>query len=119
MEYPLNIKINKEKNRIKRELKSIPQTQYKIVEKLVARAAFTIISLEEIEEIILRDGYHVTMPQGAYDIDRAHPLLDKYISMLKIYSVVIKQLCDLLPDADKARAGDELMKFATMPKAAK
>lgn len=64
---------------------------------------------------INEDGLVVKMPQGSYTIERAHPLLQPYNAMVKNYNATLKQLNDLLPNADAEAAGQALMMFATKP----
>ena len=84
--------IKKETSRIKKLYKDLPENRKKLAEKLIERAAFMLVSLEEMERQINQDGNMVTMPQGDYEIERAHPLLTVYNAMIKNYTAVIKQL---------------------------
>ena len=58
----------------------------------------------------------MTMPQGKYELDRAHPLLQQYNSMVKNYNATIKQLSEALTPADQEKAGNALLNFVTKPK---
>lgn len=87
----------------------------KLQKKLMERAAYMLVSLEDMEEKINEDGLVVKMPQGSYTIERAHPLLQPYNAMVKNYNATLKQLNDLLPNADAEAAGQALMMFATKP----
>lgn len=108
----------KEISRIKKTFKDLPKEKLKISEKLIERAAYMLVSLEDMEEKINADGLVVTMPQGDYTIERAHPLLTPYNAMVKNYNTIIKQLSELSPNADATAAGQALMMFATKPKQA-
>lgn len=85
-------RIKKELSRLKKLYKDLPEDRKKLAEKLLERAAFMAISLSEMEATINVEGNMVTMPQGDYEIDRAHPLLTVYNAMIKNYAAVIKQL---------------------------
>ena len=74
-----------------------------------------LVSLEDMEEKINADGLVVKMPQGAYTIERAHPLLQQYNAMIKNYNATIKQLSDLSPNNEAEKAGQALMQFVTKP----
>ena len=74
-----------------------------------------LVSLEDMEAKISEDGLVVTMPQGSYEIERAHPLLQPYNAMVKNYNATIKQLNDIAPNSDTEKAGQALMMFATKP----
>lgn len=105
----------KEQNRIKKLYKNLPKDKLEIAKKLMERAAYMLVSLEDMEEKINEDGLVVKMPQGSYTIERAHPLLQPYNAMVKNYNATLKQLNDLLPNADAEAAGQALMMFATKP----
>ena len=110
----------KEQNRIKKIYKNLPKEQLEIAKKLIERAAYMLVSLEDMEAKINEDGLVVKMPQGAYTIERAHPLLQPYNAMVKNYNATIKQLSELSPSTEADEAGQALMMFATKPnKAAK
>lgn len=120
MDDTLYTRQKKERNRIKKLYKNLPKDKLEIAQKLIERAAYMLISLEEMEAKIDEDGLVVTMPQGNYEIERAHPLLQPYNTMVKNYNATIKQLNDLLPNTEAETAGQALMMFATKPnKAAK
>ena len=93
----------------------MPENWLKISEKLFERAAYMAVSLEDMEEKISEDGLLVEMPQGSYTIERAHPLLQQYNTMVKNYNATIKQLGEALPPAQAEQAGQALMTFATKP----
>ncbi len=84
--------IKKEAARIKKLYKDLPEERKKLAEKLIERAAFMAVSLAEMEQKINTEGQVVKMPQGDYEIERAHPLLTVYNSMIKNYTAAIKQL---------------------------
>lgn len=115
MDDTLNARQKKEMARLKKLYKNLPKDTLEISKKLIERAVYMLISLEDMEAQIESDGLVVTMPQGAYDIKRAHPLLQPYNAMVKNYNATIKQLNDLLPSTDAEVAGQALLSFATKP----
>lgn len=115
MDDTLYTRQKKEYNRIKKIYKNLPKEQLEIAKKLIERAAYMLVSLEEMEAKITEDGLVVTMPQGNYEIERAHPLLQPYNAMVKNYNATIKQLNDISPNSETERAGQALMMFATKP----
>ena len=110
---PISMKeasIRKEQLRIKKLYKDLPEDRKKLAEKLIERAAFMAVSLAEMEQTINTEGNVVKMPQGDYEIDRAHPLLPVYNEMIKNYTAVIKQLDALLTGAGGiGKPGAELL----------
>lgn len=115
MDSTLYARQKKEQNRIKKLYKNLPKDKLEIAKKLIERAAYMLVSLEEMEAKIDEDGLVVVMPQGNYEIERAHPLLQPYNAMVKNYNATIKQLDDLLPNSEAETAGQALMMFATKP----
>jgi len=111
-----NARIKTEKDRLRKIFKNLPTERKKTVEKLVERAAFMLISLENMENEINSDGLITEMVQGKYTIERAHPLLSTYNTMIKNYAAVTKQLCDNLPDSEQEKAGQDIMNFVAKPK---
>lgn len=105
----------KEQNRIKKIYKNLPKERLEIAKKLIERAAYMLVSLEDMEQKISEDGLVVTMLQGSYEIERAHPLLQPYNAMVKNYNATIKQLNEMSPNSDTEKAGQALMMFATKP----
>ncbi len=115
MDNTLHCRQKKEQNRIKRIYKNLPKEQLELARKLIERAAYMLVSLEDMEAKMSEDGLVVTMPQGNYEIERAHPLLQPYNAMVKNYNATIKQLNEILPNSDVEKAGQALMMFATKP----
>lgn len=108
----------KEQNKIKKIYKNLPKDSFEIAKKLIERAAYMLVSLEDMEAKISEDGLVVKMPQGSYEIERAHPLLQPYNAMVKNYNATIKQLNELSPGVEAEKAGQALMMFATKPQQA-
>ena len=115
MDDTLYTRQKKEQNRIKKIYKNLPKERLEFAKKLIERAAYMLVSLEDMEEKISEDGLVVRMPQGSYEIERAHPLLQPYNAMVKNYNATIKQLNEMLPNGDADKAGQALMMFATKP----
>lgn len=115
MDDTLYSRQKKEQNRIKKIYKNLPKERLEIAKKLIERAAYMLISLEDMEQKISEDGLVVVMPQGSYEIERAHPLLQPYNAMVKNYNATIKQLNEMSPNSDAEKAGQALMMFATKP----
>lgn len=108
------LKIRKrELNKFKKIFANMPEDKKKINESLIERAFYMREKLQDMEQRIDADGVIVTMPQGNYEIERAHPLLSQYNAMVKNYSSVIKQICEQLPTSEADRVGEALLAFAT------
>ena len=116
MDKEVESRIKKKKTKLNKLYKNLPKDRLDLAKDLIDRAAYMIVSLEDMEERINADGLMIKMDQGKYEIDRAHPLLASYTSMVKSYNTTIKQLNEFLPPTDAAVAGQALMTFATKPR---
>ena len=84
----INTRIKAEINRLTKIFKKIDKKRLKSAEKLIARAAFSLLLLEDMEGEIKRDGPVTKMQQREYAIDRAHPLIPQYTAVLKVYATM-------------------------------
>ena len=92
-------KIKKEKKRLEELFKNIETNRSKLVESLIADAAFQRVTLEETREIISRDGVIEVYQNGANQRGiKKSSAVEVYDKMVNTYSKIIKQLCDLLPE---------------------
>lgn len=92
-------KIKKEKKRLEEIFKNIETNRSKLVESLIADAAFQRVTLEETREIISRDGVIEVYQNGANQRGiKKSSAVEVYDKMVNTYSKIIKQLCDLLPE---------------------
>lgn len=92
-------KIKKEKKRLEEIFKNIETNRSKLVESLIADAAFQRVTLEETREIINRDGVIEVYQNGANQRGiKKSSAVEVYDKMVNTYSKIIKQLCDLLPE---------------------
>lgn len=92
-------KIKKEKKRLEEIFKNIETNRSKMVESLIADAAFQRVTLEETREIINRDGVIEVYQNGANQKGiKKSSAVEVYDKMVNTYSKIIKQLCDLLPE---------------------
>ena len=109
-----NARKNSEIERLAQILEKVDENRKILAEKLIDRAAYMLVTMEDWERKI-GSKYITKMQQGDQVIDRAHPLLDKYIAMGKNYNATIQQLTNLLPQqtAFDTEAGKRLVDFAT------
>jgi len=95
----------KEVQRLRKIFKNLDVNRRKLADKLIERAATMLIYLEDMEAQIEADreksgSLTIQMQQGDYTISRAHPLLEKHISMGKNYAAFMKQLEGMLPPGE-------------------
>ena len=91
-------KIKREIARLKKVFKSLDKNKHDTVLSLINRAAAMSVYLEELEEILNREGYTQEYKNGAnqWGIKQSAEV-EMYIAMTRNLSTVIKQLADLAP----------------------
>jgi len=104
-------RIKKEKTRLKKLLKDLPEDKQKLADGLIAQAAFMRVTLEELQEIMNTDGPVELFEQGAQRMLREHPAAKTYNTMVRNYTAVCKAMFGLLPEGERKVAADELMDF--------
>lgn len=103
--------IKQEINRIKKLYKDFPKEKSKVLEGLINESAFIKISLEELRDNLLKNGFTEVFEQGEQRFNRERPEVKIYTTFIQRYSNVMKQLIDLLPVEVKKEEADELLKF--------
>lgn len=107
-EYTKSERVLKEEKRLKALYSEVPDRKKKLVDGLIARAAYMRITLEEYETDINERG-SVEQFQQSPDVDpyeRARPVAQLYNTMNKNYQSIIKQLADLLPAEIEGKKDD-------------
>lgn len=102
--------IQKETRRLKKIFKDLEPNKLKIVDALIARAAFITVNLQELEEQLNRDGWVEEYCNGRNQnglkksaAAECHNLLTKNLS------TIMKQLIDLVPPSQKKSKLSEMM----------
>ena len=103
--------IKQEINRIKKLYKDFPKEKSKVLEGLINESAFIKVSLEELRDNLLKNGFTEVFEQGEQRFNRERPEVKIYTTFIQLYSNVMKQLIDLLPVEDKKEEADELLEF--------
>ena len=92
--------VKKEKNRLKRLFKDVPQNKLKTVDGLIIQAARLRVLLDEMWIDITENGdvelFSQSEKQEPYERER--PVAKLYNSRDQSYQRIIKQLTDLIPD---------------------
>ncbi|MEC9490875.1 MAG: hypothetical protein UMU04_07980, partial [Halanaerobiales bacterium] len=68
-----------------------------IADGLIEELAFIRISLVEIKDDLIENGFVDIMPQGDYEIRREDPASKSYIKLLQKYKDITKDLVKMLP----------------------
>ena len=91
-------RVKKEIRRLKRIYTKMDPDIKKATQSLIENAAFMAITLEDLQEIINRDGVISEYQNGANQWGtKKSPEVEIYNTMIKNHMAIIKQLTDLLP----------------------
>lgn len=102
-------RIKKEERRLKRIYKNIDKDNKAIIEGLIRRAAYMLVTLEDWEKDIMENGYYemFTQSEKTDPYERERPVARLYNTMNKNYQSLIKQLGDLVPKEVKVVEDDD------------
>lgn len=105
----------KEKKKLEKIIKGIPEDKKELVEGLIADASFLAEQLDKLRVHITKNGWSEEYQNGANQSGRKVSVeADMYVKLQKAYQSVIKQLSDFLPDnkADGiSKAGENLARL--------
>jgi hypothetical protein len=80
--------------------KNVSKDKIRLVESLIDNAAWQIVKLQELQEIIDREGMVEIYQNGANQSGRKKsPEAELYNVMIKNFSSLMKQLTDLIPES--------------------
>lgn len=92
-------KIKKEVNRLKKVFRDLDKNKMTTVLSLIESAAFMIVSLRELEEMINVEGYTDGYKNGENQFGtKQSEAVKTHLAMTKNLSTVIKQLTELVPE---------------------
>ena len=109
-------KIKQEINRIKKLYKDLAKEKIKVIEGLITDASFMKLTLQELREDLLMNGFTELYENGSQVINRERPEAKIYSTMIQRYSNVMKQLIDYMPVEEKKEEQDELIAFLNRSK---
>ena len=99
--------INREINRLTNLFKDIDANKRLTAKGLIEEASFMKATLQELKEMIDKQGPIDEMPQGEYSILREHPALKSYNTMVQRYTNIINQLTNLHPKEEIKKEVDD------------
>lgn len=111
-------KFSTELKKLKKIFKNIPKDKKNLVNKLIESAAFMSVELKKLELYISENGVTEEYQNGSNQWGtKVSTEASVYNTMIKNYTSIIKQLCELLPDGlPSTKEGNALMNFVTKPK---
>ena len=91
-------KVRAEYRRLLKLYKDAPEKRLNLVKKLLVRAAFMAITLDDLEQKIQENGVTETYQNGANQKGQKKSAeVEVYNTMSKNYAGIMKQLADMLP----------------------
>jgi hypothetical protein len=101
----------KTKRQFNKILKQVPEDRKPIAEKLIKEITFMAKTLDELREQIEEGGTVELFKQGNQEFLRESPALKGYNTTVQRYSLLYKQLTDLLPKSAQDNKENALYEF--------
>ena len=111
MTLPKVTDISKDMKKLKAILKQIPKDRQAIAQSLYNELVFMQKTLEILKQQIEEEGPTAMFKQGKQEFLREHPALKGYNTTVQRYSLLYKQLTDLLPKAAQDAQENALYEF--------
>jgi hypothetical protein len=100
-EKTIEQRIKSEKSRLLKVFVGIDENQLKVAKALIERAAFITVSLQDLEEELNRKGWTESYINGTQIGIKRSAAADVHISLTKNMTVILKQLLDITPAAQR------------------
>ena len=110
MEKAKVIDISKDMKKVKTILRKLPKDKKVIAESLYNELEFMQRTLETLKSEVDKTGPTAMFKQGRQEFLRESPSLKAYNTTIQRYSLIYKQIIDLLPKDDN-KSKDELLDF--------
>lgn len=107
----INKDISKDMRDLKRILKEIPKDRQPIAQSLYNELLFMQRTLIKLKVQIDDEGPTAMFKQGSQEFLREHPALKGYNTTIQRYSLLYKQVTDLLPISVAPQKSDPLLDF--------
>lgn len=85
---------------IKETIDKLKPNRQALAKSLYKEIDFMQDTLDNLKAEVVKNGVITKMEQGSYTIDRANPSLQQYNTLIKNYANCIKQLQEILKDAN-------------------
>lgn len=97
--------------KVRNLLKEIPEDRQPIAQGLYKELVFMQNTLKQLKEQVEEEGAVSMFKQGKQEFLREHPALKAYNTTVQRYSLLYKQLVDLLPPTAEEQPTDPLIDF--------
>lgn len=103
--------VSADMRKVKRLLKDIPEDRKPIAEGLYNELVFMQNTMAALKQQVEEEGAVSMFKQGRQEFLREHPALKAYNTTIQRYSLIYKQLVDLLPKTETEQQTDALIDF--------
>lgn len=97
--------------KLKTQLKQVPADRQPIAYSLFDELVFMQNTLDQLKQQVEEQGAVDLFQQGKQKFLREHPAMKVYNTTIQRYSLINKQIIDLLPKAEQTQAEDALTAF--------
>lgn len=103
--------IAKELRNLKKIANNVPSDKKLIADSIIKELSFMAYTLEELRQNVKENGAVDYFINGKQEMWRESPALKSYSTMIQRYSLLYKQLTDLLPKSSDVQNSSELIDF--------
>ncbi|MFB4472718.1 hypothetical protein ACDI16_07195 [Oceanobacillus caeni] len=103
--------ISTDMRKLKKLLKDIPEDRQPIGQGLYNELVFMQNTMTKLKQQVEEEGAVSMFKQGKQEFLREHPALKAYNTTIQRYSLIYKQLVDLLPKMEEKPHDDPLISF--------
>lgn len=103
--------IAKELRNLKKVARNVPSDKKIIADSIIKELSFMAYTLEELRQNVKENGAVDYFINGKQEMWRESPALKSYSTMIQRYSLLYKQLTDLLPKSSDVQNSSELIDF--------
>ena len=100
-----------ETRKLNKIAKAVPEAKKTVADSLTRELVFMACTLAELRAEVDQNGAIELFKNGKQEMLRESPALKSYSTLIQRYSLLYKQLCELLPKEEAKGAEDELMAF--------
>nr|DAM87221.1 MAG TPA: hypothetical protein [Caudoviricetes sp.] len=100
-----------ETRKLNKIAKAVPESKKAVADSLTRELVFMACTLEELRADVDKNGAVELFKNGRQEMLRESPALKSYSTLIQRYSLLYKQLCELLPKEEAKGAEDELQAF--------
>ena len=109
---PDDKRIVAEYKRLLAQFDELPDKHLAFAQKLISRAAFLAVTIDDLEAEIVKNGYTEEYQNGANQRGvKKSPAAELHVTYSKNLFAVMKQLADLLPKPNEIEGEDEFDRF--------